>query len=84
MGRSPQRCAETMADGMDIVDIVDSKNGLTPSQTNQMFYHFSKVLVYNKNNSNSATTAPVLLPNYPFFIPLTFIFISENLHYLNF
>jgi len=43
MGRSPQRCAETMADGMDIVDIVDSKNGLTPSQTNQMFYHFSKV-----------------------------------------
>ena len=68
MGRSPQRCAETMADGMDIVDIVDSKNGLTPSQTNQMFYHFSKVLVYNKNNSNSATTGAIT--KLPIFIPL--------------
>ena len=42
MSRSPHECAETMAGCMDAMDILNMK-GLTVTQTNQLWHHFSKV-----------------------------------------
>ena len=42
MQNSPHKCAATITENMDNVEIVD-ECGLTPAEANSLFYHFNQV-----------------------------------------